>query len=178
MLKNPKMAAVSILASALLAPVVLAASFSIPKSNRVVKGKINLASGVAAEYGVREGVMITVEEPGREKLGLIPTISDNSKGARFAAFRLVSDGDGQEKVVYIPGSIEVGIGDESLVVVEKIRVGVVEVHEEKFPTQPNLSGRPGELEKIYGDEKCCLVCDDTRLCASSIKMSCGRCSKY
>ena len=160
------------------ASLVLAASFTVPSSNLVVKGVINLASGREAEYGVREGVMITIEEPGKSKLGLVPIIKESLKGAKFTAFRLISDGGDEEKVVYIPGAKEVDIEGEPQIAVEQIKVGVKEIREEKFPTQPKLSGSPSELKKIYGDEKCCLTCDGTKVCASSVEMNCGRCSKY
>ena len=157
---------------------VLAASFTVPSSNLVIEGTINLTSGGKAEYGAREGVMITIEEPGKDKLGLVPIIKESLRGAKFTAFRLISDGGDEEKVVYIPGAKEIDIDGEPQIAVEQIKVGVKEIREEKFPTQPKLSGSPSELKKIYGDEKCCLACDGTKVCASSVKMNCGRCSKY
>jgi hypothetical protein len=162
-----------------LISITLASAFEVPRSNRIVEGRIGLKSGgEEIEYGVREGLMITIEEPGRTKYGLVPIIGEGLKSAKFTPFKLVADGNGGEKIDQISGSKEVDIGEQSQIIIEDIKIGVRQVREEKFSTQPRLLGSPDELRKIYGTEKCCVMCGNVRLCANSIGMDCGKCSRY
>jgi len=166
----------------LIAVLPVFASFSIPQSNRVIEGEVQVLAGkevkCGASFGIRDGVLLTIES-GPEKYGFIPVIQDNSGSAKISSFFIKTDSNGNERIEQLAGaSGQVKTGD-AMLVSGKINIKISGFHESRFQTKPTLSGTPSELKQIYGNEICCVTCkDEVKVCASQVKMSCGRCSVY
>ena len=163
-------------------------AFSVPVSDKVLEGQVQLPNGSHADVVVRDGGMVTIrDERNGYMLGLAAKVDDPAKktvGVR--AFDIHADGEGQA-AEEIPGTAMDGArigrphavnaaGHEFEFQIQAIKQGI-------FP--PGIASSraqgaaPDTLQRIFGASgggTCCLTCSGFTVCASRVSMGCGVCT--
>lgn len=159
-------------------PQVMAESFSVPVSNRVIVGELSLPNSTTAEFEAREGTMVRVDavEAGYS-YAFIPIIDPRTNQTRFTIFEISDLESGKEGVVEVASATDgsgLDFGGQRF----SLRVHEVERREFAVSAQAKNEGlHARELKKLYGHNEglCSVTCRALKVSAGSVRMDCGSC---
>lgn len=176
-------------------------AFAIPTSDKVIKGVLTLPDGFKAQFVVRDGTWVTVEDtispnryfyafdgivdaPGKTnfrvyeiKRSYLSNMSINDKVTEQTDPPLPRHGQPVQRDIHVGRYVLFPSA-------QGIKLSVKGIEEGIFTTPPisDPSRIPAsELEKIYGagasgNGACCVSCGGRSVCATEVSTSCGACS--
>lgn len=170
-----------------------AEAFSVPVSNYLVKGQLEMTDGEVIQFAVLDGAMLKVRNPDEGYfVGLTPVINevDGEPLVSFTVFEIEERGPGLH-ALRESGAFETRLGeksamlapfyaDVSLLGIEKSNLSQSDVDKMRRNLMPNkLFVKDGPVtgaDQGGGiSTECCVTCGSTTACGCSVSMSCGSC---
>ncbi len=174
-----------------------------PRSNQVISGEVVLPGGAKAKFEVRDGTFLTIENLKQNYFfGFTGTVNPGTGHANFVPWRITRMSEDEVKVTEL-GRSEI-YNSESASPLRDIPIGrarkfllaqgtIIRVQDIKlgeFATPPikgvelssmskeELQSIWDEVQQDYGvfaNGGCCVTCQGSTVCASSVSSSCGGC---
>lgn len=184
---------VAVLATSLMVADVGAEAFSVPVSNYMVKGQLEMTDGEIIQFAVLDGAMLKVRNPDEGYfVGLTPVIKKEGgeQVVSFTVFNIAEHGPGLHSLKE-EGTFETRPGEKSAMVapfyaevsllgIEKSSLSQGDVDKMRRNMMPNkLFAKDGfETGADQGggiSTECCVTCGSTTACGCAVSMSCGDC---
>jgi hypothetical protein len=167
---------------------IFADTFSVPVSDLVVEGEIDLF-GHSARFVARDGTMLSVHDPTSKTqrwYAFVPLIDPSSKAVNFTVYTITPVGEDRERLEDAPGrpSLNLSVGTSGVVLLpgDSARLKVTGLRSGKFSRVAITdfdSFDPSDLQRDYGSVGgglCALTCGDFSVGANSVSVThCGVC---
>lgn len=169
-----------------------AQAFTVPVSENMVQGQLELTDGEVIEFAVLDGGMLKVRDSEEGYfIGLTPNIADDPNGAKvvFTIFDITETASGLQSLVYrqtfevAPGEkaamVDPFYADVSIIGFEKSNLSLDEVKAMRSNLIANQSSDKSGLttgtDQGGISTECCVSCGSVTACGCSVTMSCGSC---
>lgn len=158
-----------------------AEAFTLPVSNQLIEGKIELQDGEVINFKVLDGAMVKVKNDDEGLyLGFTPQKLDGER-VSFTVFEITEHGEGLEGMSQV-GAFETSLGEKASfsgrgyfgIEVTGFAKSTRKMQEIDAFRQQVFFG-DGEKNDTPLLGRCCVTCGGTTACGCAITMSCGSC---